>query len=142
MISNAIVEVKYESSPSTLSNGGTKQLLSDGNGNLSSTLGTRIAGENVSRDVLRNEPRYTPTYISTATTTTCVSGAGTLGSITVQGGTAGTIIVYDNTAGSGTVLASFDSTNALATYMFNVAFTTGCTVVTAAATKLTVSASS
>lgn len=78
-------------------------------------------------------------YISTAVTTVIKSGKGILKSITVNGGTAGTIIVYDNTAGSGTIIASFDSTNALATYYFNIAFTTGLTIVTGAATKLSVS---
>lgn len=82
---------------------------------------------------------HTSTYISTATTTTIKTGAGILHTITVNGGTAGTVIVYDNTAGSGTIIASFDSTNALATYTLNVAFTTGLTIVTGAATKITVS---
>lgn len=81
---------------------------------------------------------HSVSYISTISTTTAKSGAGVLHTITVNGGTAGTIIVYDNTAGSGTVLASFDATNALATYTFNATFTTGLTIVTAAATKLTV----
>ena len=121
--------------------GDSQPPIMDGSGNLWTSLGTKIAGENITRDVLRVEPRNTSTYISTATTTTCATGVGTLHTITVEGGTAGTIIVYDNTAGSGTILASFDSTNALETYTFDVAFSTGCTVVTSAATKLTVSAS-
>lgn len=77
-------------------------------------------------------------YISTAATTTVKSGTGILKSIIVNGGTAGTVILYDNTAGSGTVIASFDSTNALATYPFELTFNTGLTVVTGAATKVTV----
>lgn len=81
---------------------------------------------------------YNNTYISTATTTTCFSGTGVLGSITVNGGTAGTIIVYDNTAGSGTIIASFDSTNALETYRFDVGLANGLTIVTGGATKLSV----
>ena len=84
--------------------------------------------------------RNNATYISTATTTVCKTGAGLLNTVTVQGGTAGTIIGYDNTAASGTILFSFDSTNALETYTFNVSFAIGLTVITAAATKLTVSA--
>lgn len=79
-----------------------------------------------------------PRYISAATTTTVVSGAGVLHAIVVQGGTAGTIIGYDNTAASGTTIFSFDSTNALASYRFDAAFSTGLCVVTSAATKLTV----
>lgn len=85
------------------------------------------------------QDQWTSTYISTATTTTIKSGTGQLGSIIVTGGTAGTIIVYDNTAASGTILASFDSTNALNEYDFKgVPFYTGLTVITSAATKLTV----
>lgn len=102
-------------------------------------LNQRIAGEDLTNDVLKVEQRFSYTYISTATTTTVKSGAGFLHSITVNGGTAGTIIIYDNTAGSGTIIASFDSTNALATYTFNVSFGTGLTIVTSAATKITVS---
>ncbi len=78
-------------------------------------------------------------HISTATTTVLKSGSGYLRSITVTGGTAGTIIVYDNTAASGTILASFGSTNALATYTFEGEFDTGLTIVTSAATLLSVS---
>lgn len=99
----------------------------------------QIAGEDLTADVLKVEQRFTPAYISTATTTTVKSGAGFLHSLTVNGGTAGTIIGYDNTAGSGTVLFSFDSTNALATYLFDIVFSTGLTIVTASATKITVS---
>lgn len=79
----------------------------------------------------------TPVYIATATTTAVATGPGTLHTISVQGGVAGTIIAYDNTAGSGTILASFDSTNALATYTFDVRFSKGLTIVTSTATKLT-----
>lgn len=61
-----------------------------------------------------------------------------LHTIVVQGGTAGTIIGYDNTAASGTILFSFDSTNALNTYTFDQEFVNGLTIVTSAATKLTV----
>lgn len=102
-------------------------------------INVRTAGEDLTNDVLKTEERFSYTYISTATTTTVKSGAGFLHTITVNGGTAGTIIIYDNTAGSGTVIASFDSTNALNTYQFNVTFGTGLTIVTSAATKITVS---
>lgn len=78
-------------------------------------------------------------YIATATTTVIKTGAGILHTITVEGGTAGTIIVYDNTAASGTIIASFASTNAIQTYIFDVAFVTGLTIITAAATQLSVS---
>lgn len=101
-------------------------------------LAVQVAGEDLSNDVLKVEQRFNNTYISTATTTTIKTGAGLLHTIVVNGGTAGTVIVYDNTAASGTILASFDSTNALATYTFDCSFSTGLTIITAAATKLSV----
>ena len=88
---------------------------------------------------MKTEYRGTSAYISTATTTTVKSGAGHLHSVVVNGGAAGTIIGYDNTAASGTILFSFDSTNALNTYMFDVQFNIGLTIVTSAATKVSVS---
>lgn len=79
------------------------------------------------------------TYISTATTTVCRSTPGRLHTVVVQGGTAGTIIGYDNaSAASGSVVFSFDSTNAIDTYHFDLDLTLGLTVVTSANTKLTV----
>jgi len=105
----------------------------------SATLIEKLAGEDIVVDVLKVEQRFNPTFISTATTTTIKTGAGFLHTVTVNGGTAGTIIGYDNTAASGAVLFSFDSTNALNTYTFDVQFATGLTVITSAATKVTVS---
>lgn len=79
--------------------------------------------------------------ISTATTTTIKSGSGTLCSITILGGTMGAITVYDNTAGSGTTIcpAFTPAANSLETLTFNCKFTTGLTIVTAAATVIQVS---
>lgn len=110
----------------------------DSKGNKKVTLGTLEAGEDITNDVTKVELRFTPTYISTATTTNIKTGTGLLHTLVVQGGTAGSIIVYDNTAASGTILASFDSTNALQTYTFDCTLNIGLTVVTSAATKLTV----
>ncbi len=78
--------------------------------------------------------------IATATTTTVKTGQGILHNILVTGGSAGTITVYNNTmASTDTIIASFSSTNALASYPFDVGFSSGCTVVTGAATNITVS---
>lgn len=84
-------------------------------------------------------PKYSYTYISTGTTTVIATGDAILHSITVNGGTTGTIIVYDNTAASGSIIASFDTTNTPANYVFDVTTSKGLTVVTSAATKVTVS---
>jgi hypothetical protein len=96
-------------------------------------------GADSDADVQVVENRFTGAYISTATTTTLKTSAGVLRSITVNGGTAGAITIYDNTAASGDIIAAFDSTNALATYTFDREFATGLTIVTAAATKVSVS---
>lgn len=89
--------------------------------------------------VFKVEQRFSPSYISSATTTTIKSGAGFLHTITITESVASTIIVYDNTAGSGTIIASFVASAAVGTYKFNVSFGTGLTIVTAGASKLTTS---
>ncbi len=82
-------------------------------------------------------------YISTGATTVCRSTKGKLHTVVVQGGSAGTIIGYDNaSAASGDIVFSFDSTNAIATYIFDCELINGLTVITSAATKLSVMTSS
>lgn len=101
-------------------------------------IAQQIAGEDLVNNVLRTETRFTPNYISTATTTVVKTGAGVMHNIVIQGGTLGTVIIYDNTAASGTIIASFDTPTAQTTFTFNSTFATGLTVITSAATKLTV----
>lgn len=86
-----------------------------------------------------NDSVYNYEYISTATTTTPKSGVGILKSITIGETAAGAITVYDNTAGSGTVIGVIKASAAEGTYEFSVAFSTGLTIVTAGASKITVS---
>lgn len=75
-------------------------------------------------------------HISSNATTTVKSGAGSLRGITIntKGASANTATVYDNTAGSGTVIAVIDTTAAVGTLSYDIAFTTGLTVVTATGT--------
>ena len=131
---------KYNATPTTRTEGQFGVLQADSLGNLKETLGTTIAGEDIPNDVTKVEFRNNATYISTATTTVVKTGAGLLHSIVFQGGTAGTVIGYDNTAASGTILFSFDALSAIGNPIFDVSFSIGLTVITAAATKLTVSA--
>ncbi len=84
------------------------------------------------------EERNAANYISTAATTLVKTGGGLLHSVVYEGGTSGTIVIYDSLTGSGTVLASFDAPTALGFFIFDVTFSTGLTVVTAAASKVTV----
>lgn len=129
---------KYNATPTTRTEGQFGVLQADANGNLLNSLGTRIAGEDITNNRLLTETRCNGVYISTATTTVVKTGTGVLHTLVVQGGTAGTIIGYDNTVASGSIVFSFDSTNALNTYTFDEEFVNGLTVVTSAATKLTV----
>lgn len=79
-----------------------------------------------------------PTNITSATTTTVKSGSGILRRITINTTAAGAITVYDNTAASGTKIATFPSSAVVGTYEYGVRFTTGLTIVTAAASDITV----
>ena len=106
---------------------------------LGTSLQTRIAGEDTAADVQKVEQRFSGTYINSATTTTVKTGAGMLHSITLTETAAGTITIYDNTAASGTVLGVLKASVVEGTYVFDVSFGTGLTIVTAAASKLTVS---
>lgn len=82
---------------------------------------------------------YQPLNIATATTTTVKSGIGVLHSITINTTAAATITIYDNTAGSGTKIGTIAASPAIgSTFLYDCAFTTGLTVVTAGASDITV----
>ncbi len=79
--------------------------------------------------------------ITTATTTAVKASAGVLVSITVNTAGAGsTITLYDNTAASGTKIATLTSA-AQTTLIYNVAFSTGLTAVTASGTPADITVS-
>lgn len=83
-------------------------------------------------------PSFGFTNIASATTTTVKSGSGHLHSIVVNTTAAGTITIYDNTAGSGTKIGIMKASIVEGTYLFNCAFATGLTIVTGAASDITV----
>lgn len=78
------------------------------------------------------------TNITTNTTTTCKSGNGILRRITINTTAAGAITVYDNTAASGTKIATLPSSAVVGTYEYGCRFGTGLTIVTAAASDISV----
>lgn len=83
--------------------------------------------------------KYKAVAISTNTTTVIIPRPGCLHSVVITGGVAGTIDIYDNaSAASGTKLASFSSTNTPGSFLFDCEAALGITVVTSAATLLTV----
>lgn len=81
---------------------------------------------------------YSFSNVSTATTTVVKSGAGTLHSIVVNTTAAGAITVYDNTAASGTKIATLKASVVEGDFIYDLAFSTGLTIVTAAASDITV----
>lgn len=111
----------------------------DLSGNQRTTLGTRIAGENVVADRLKVETPNSQAVVTTAATTVVKSGLGFLHTCTILGGVLGAITIYDNTAASGTVIvptytpAAADTSK---TIILDTVFSTGLTIVTAAATIL------
>lgn len=87
---------------------------------------------------INGEPSYGFTNISTATTTAVKTGAGHLHSIVVGTTAAGAITIYDNTSGSGTKIGTLKASIVEGTYLFDCAFATGLTIVSAAASDITV----
>ncbi len=83
------------------------------------------------------------THISTSTTTNGIkSGAGTLIAVVVNqtGTVASTTTIYDNTTATGTVIGVLDTLGRTGDYQYNVAFSTGLSIITTgtAAPDLTV----
>lgn len=87
-----------------------------------------------------NLPQYEARNITTATTTVVSAGPCVLGTVTINTTAAGTITIYDNTAASGTKIATIAASPVNgSTFIYNVKCRTGLTVVTAAASDITVS---
>lgn len=78
------------------------------------------------------------TYIPTGTTTLIATGSGTINSVVIGGGTLGTIIIYDDISATTRIIASFDATTPRGVYPIGVSFAKGLTVVTGAATNVTI----
>lgn len=140
-----LVSGLFETTPATLTTGQQGDLHIDANQNLKVAEQFAPQYENNSLNIAQTGIKGTPTHITSATTTTAKSGAGILHSITINKAVAAaTITVFDNTAGSGTVLALITFGAALLsdppnTATYDIAFTTGCTIVTSGATDITVS---
>lgn len=82
---------------------------------------------------------YDYEYIASAKTTQVKSSAGFLHSITVNSTAAGTIKVIDGTSGSTANIATLKASVGEGTYTYDVEFSTGLRIITAAASDITVS---
>lgn len=96
------------------------------------------AGEDLAADTQHISDDGVPTYISTAATTLVASGRGVLKRIVLSETAAGTITVYDSLTATGTVIAAFKASVAEQTFECGFQFANGLTILTAAASKLTV----
>jgi len=102
------------------------------------TLGTLIAGEDLTNDVMKVEQRFAYGYIATATTTQVKTGAGFLKGIVINTTAAGAISIIDGTSGSVVNMGLLKSSVVEGTYEYNIAFTVGLRIITAAASDITV----
>lgn len=105
---------EYRATPTTYTDGDATVLQSDVNGNQKVTLGTTIAGEDLTNDVLRVEQRFSRSY--TTADTQIKAGSGFIHTVTFAqtdaAPTAGSIIIYDSLTETGTIIYSetFDTT--------------------------------
>ncbi len=89
-------------------------------------------------DIVTKKSASSYAHFNSTGTTTIKSGAGILRRVVIntRGGAFNTFTIYDNTSGSGTVIAAIDTTNAVSgNFEYNVAFSTGLTVVGAIGTS-------
>lgn len=108
------------------SNGDEVIVSGDSAGNLLAGLGSLIAGEDLTADVLKVENRANYQNISTGVGTAVKSTAGFLHGISINNaGTAWEIDVYDGTASSGTLIAKIRGTTLPTSLQFDVAFAVG-----------------
>ncbi len=89
-------------------------------------------------DIVTKNSASSYAHLNSTGTTTIKSGAGILRRVVIntRGGITNTLTIYDNTSGSGTVIAAIDTVNGvLGHFEYNVAFSTGLTVVNATGTS-------
>lgn len=116
---------------------GMNRLLASGGAGF--TLGDKLAGEDIPNDVMKVEQRFNYSSVSTATTTLIKNGSGFIHQIRVIGGTLGAITVYDSLTATGSQIVPTVTPTAQGLLIEDVAFATGLTILTAAATIITVS---
>ena len=132
----------YNSTAPTVATGQRVDMQADSLGNLQVNSYTKLAGEDLTNDVMKVEQQnsYSNITLAAPTATVVKSGAGMLHAIVVNKAAAtGVITIYDNTAASGTIIGTITMPAALLanqfTLLFDVKFATGLTVNTATAAQ-------
>lgn len=108
----------YNATPATRTDGDATGFEFDSVGNAKGTLGTRLAGEDITNDVMKVEQRYSSSGVLTSDT--AVKGsAGFVHTVTISQNdaapTAGTIDIYDQTSATGTKIFTWTLTTAVFT---------------------------
>ena len=121
----------YNATPPTLTDTRYNALQLTVNGELITSLGTVISGEDTTNNRLMVEPKYT--YLAAITADAQLKGAaGVLHTLTLSSdaaATAGTVIVYDSLTEAGTIILTITFVAAYfppTTLVFDAAFLTGC----------------
>jgi hypothetical protein len=122
----------------SLATGAVGYLQQDASGNLKDTMGTLIAGEDLTANVLKVEQRFSYALVTTAATTTIKSGAGFLHTVVIGGISLPTLALYDNTAASGQPIAIFNPNPPVGDHFFDVSFATGLTAIGGAGVPVSV----
>lgn len=92
------------------------------------TLGTQLAGEDITNDVLKAEQRFSYGTVTSATTVAVKASTGFLHTINIGMPSCPSIIVYDNSTPNGTIIHRFAAGAPVGTYTFDVTFSNGLTV--------------
>jgi len=127
----------YNDTAPTFEDGEPGSLQLDPRGNLKSTLATGLRYED--DEVAAFDDVYNYEVIKTATTTTIKTGSGFIKEIRVLGGTLGDVSVFDDTTGTTNEIVPAVTPTAGMVLKKSCAFSTGLTIVTAAATIVVVS---
>jgi hypothetical protein len=130
---------RLQANKQTRTNGQVSDIITDENENQWVRESYAPGYEDNAAGVAKVEQRYLYASVATAATTPIKSGAGFIHQIRVVGGTLGAVTVYDNTAGSGTIIVPTVTPTTAGILIEDVTFSTGLTIVTAAATIITVS---
>lgn len=124
--------------PTAATAGELVKLLADLSRRLITSMGTQIAGEDLSSDVLKTEGQFSYAIMSALGVNTVKSGAGHCRRIFVAGGTLASTTVYDNTAASGTLIVPTVTPTVNGVLIEDVNFGTGLTISAASATVMTI----
>ena len=94
------VGLVYNGTAPSGTSGQRGDMQGDSGFNLKTTLATKIAGEDLTNDVLKTEQRFSYAQGTAAATTVVKGSAGFVHALNILGGVLGAVTVYDNASGT------------------------------------------